>query len=176
MINIKKELLLKYGDSIVATVSSDLMKFKDFYAIYADINKQGENKMPCFCIPIIDGKITLICRDKQMLEEMQLTSDERKAIYCHEMGHVYSPNQKNRTKERNYADEIDIDTFAIEKCDISIDVLESALKKTYEYDIKRIKNGQQKDKAKIKRYIDEMTARKRNIERLRERQKEQNEL
>lgn len=176
MKNIKKELLLKYGDSIVVTVSSDLMKFKDFYAIYADINKQGKKRRPCFCISIIDGKVALICRDKKMLEEMQLTSDERKAIYCHELGHVYSKNQKNRTEERNYAYEIDSDTFAIEKCDISIDVLESALKKTYEYDIKRIENGQQKDKAKIKRYIVEMTARKRNIERLKEKQKEQNEL
>lgn len=49
-----------------------------------------------------------------------LTAEERKAIYCHELGHCFSHNQQeSKGNERNICDEVDSDTFAVEQCGIS---------------------------------------------------------
>mgnify|MGYP001103550215 CR=1 FL=1 len=152
--------------SFEAIISTDIMRFMGFDAIYADITQQS-GVMPC-CVKLIDG-IALIFRDKGLLMSMELNTEERKAIYCHELGHCFSENQRGaKSSERAIEYEVDSDTFAVEKCGISVDALESALKKTYEYNIASIRTRQEKlTKEEVEKFIDEMTARKRNVERLR---------
>lgn len=53
-----------------AIVTSELIKFKDFYAIYADIIENVDNRIRCGTYKIHD-KIALIIRDKKMLLEMR---------------------------------------------------------------------------------------------------------
>ena len=68
-----------------------------------------------------------------------MTPEEKKAIYCHELGHCFSNNQKKSTSsERNISDEVDSDTFAVKQCGISPYTLERALARSYEYEIKNI--------------------------------------
>lgn len=162
---------LKRGTQVImkdikAIISTDIMRFMDFDAIYADIIEQS-GTMPC-CVKLIDD-IALIFRDKGILMSMGLNTEERKAIYCHELGHCFSENQKGiESRERAIEYEIDSDTFAVEKCGISIDVLESALRKTYEYNIASIGTRQETPtKKSVENFIKEMTARKRNVQRLR---------
>ena len=96
-----------------------------------------------------------------------LTSEERKAIYCHELGHCFSHNQQSsKGNERNICDEIDSDTFAVEQCGISPYILEKALAKSYEYEIRNI--GQKTDltQKRLDRYVKEMKTRKENVTRL----------
>lgn len=149
-----------------ATISTDIMRFLGFDTIYADITQQS-GLMPC-CTKLIDG-IALIFRDKGILMSMELNAEERKCIYCHELGHCFSENQKGiKDRKRAIEYEVDSDTFAVEKCGISVDVLESALKKTYEYYIASIGTIQETpSKEKVELFVEEMTARKRNVERLR---------
>ena len=61
---------------------------------------------------------------------------------------------------------MDSDTFAVKYCGISPYILEKALAKSFEYEMKDI--GRKKDvtQERIDRYIEEMKARKRNIEKL----------
>ena len=169
-----KEILDKYkkGSKIKigkneAEITSELMKFKDYYAIYADITKNVDFNKPCGNYKI-DEKIALIIRNKELLTEMGFTVEERKAIYCHELGHSFSLNQKNdaRGSIRQIDKEIDSDTFAVEKCGMLPSVLESALAKTYEYEIKHLDSKKGLTQEKIDRFINEMRARKRNIEKL----------
>lgn len=93
----KKGTTIEFGDN-KAIVVSDLMKFKEFYFIYADIIENTDNNIPC-CTYKIDDKIALIIRDKNILLQMGLTTEERKAIYCHELGHCFSINQKNKVQK-----------------------------------------------------------------------------
>lgn len=53
-----------------AIVISDLMKFKEFYAIYADIIENIDFNLSCGTYKIND-KIALIIRDKKKLLEMR---------------------------------------------------------------------------------------------------------
>ena len=74
------------------------------------------------------------------MQKMGFSVEERKAIYCHELGHIFSKNQlsdKNRLW-REIDDEIDSDTFAVKECKVEPEILEGALKKTYEYEINQI--------------------------------------
>lgn len=161
--NYKKGQKVQFGEN-EAIITSDLMKFKDYYAIYADVIKNNEN-IKCATVKIHD-KIALIIRDKQILEDMGLDVEERKAIYCHELGHNFSSNQSKIEDKRNIAYEVDSDTFAVEKCGIDPYVLESALKKTYEYDIQNLKNKANMTQERLDKYVNEMKARKENIKRL----------
>ena len=162
----KKGSKIKFGEN-EAEISSELIIFKDYYAIYADITKNVDFNVSCGNYKI-DEKIALIIRNKELLTEMGFTVEERKAIYCHELGHSFSPNQKNdaRSSGRQIDKEIDSDTFAIEKCGISPYVLESALAKTYEYEIKHIKEKKDLTQKRLDKFVNEMRARKRNIEKL----------
>lgn len=60
-----------------AVVTSDLMKFKEFYAIYADIienidfNACGTYK--------VNDRLALIIRDKERLLEMRINSRRKKS-------------------------------------------------------------------------------------------------
>lgn len=161
----KKGTRLQIGET-KAVVVSDLMKFQEFYAIYADVVEGDNNSMACATCKIHD-KVALVIRDKKKLLDMGLTSEERKAIYCHELGHCFSHNQQeSKGKGRNILDEIDSDTFAVKECGISPYTLEKALQKTYEYEIRNI--GQKADltQERLDRYVKEMKARKENARKL----------
>lgn len=156
---------ISIGD-IEAIVVTDLMQYRGFKAIYADIIKQKDEKIICGA-KLLKDNIALVIRDKNTLQRIGLNTEERRAIYCHELGHCFSDNQKNSSsKKREIADEVDSDTFAVEKCDISTDVLESALRKTYEYYVEKAKKDTNMTDERVQRFIQEMTARKRNVERL----------
>ena len=162
---LKKGTIIEFGDN-KAVVVSNLMKFKKFYFIYADIIENADNNIPC-CTYKIDDKIALIIRDKEKLLQMGLTAEKRKAIYCHELGHCFSINQKNKIqKGRDVFEEVDSDTFAVKQCGISPYVLERALAKSYEYEIKNISRKKSLTQERVDRYIQEMKARKRNVEKL----------
>lgn len=83
--NIMLEIMGKYkkGQEIQigankAIVSSDLMKFKEFYAIYADMIKNIDFKQPCGVCKIHD-RIALIIRDKKRLLEMRIRYRRKKS-------------------------------------------------------------------------------------------------
>lgn len=83
------------------------------------------------------------------------------------MGHCFSPNQQeSKNNKRNIDDEVDSDTFAVEKCDISPYVLEKALAKSYEYEIQNIGKREGLTQEALNRYVEEMKIRKRNVQRL----------
>lgn len=75
-----------------------ITKIKNNYVIYADIVKQ--NKHTVCCTTKIQDNAALICRDKETLLKMGLNSQERYAIYCHELGHCFSENKKTRKKHQ----------------------------------------------------------------------------
>lgn len=148
-----------------AIVVSDLMKFKEFYAIYADVVENIDFGLSCGTYKIHD-KVALIIRDKKNYQKCGLTDEERKAIYCHELGHCFSHNQKESTNGgRNTSDEIDSDNFAVKYCGVSPYTLERALAKSYEYEIKKLPS-KNVSKERINRYLEEMRARKLNAEKL----------
>ena len=74
----KKGRIISIGTNR-AIVTSDLMKFKEFYAIYADIFENIDYSLPCGTYKIHD-KIALIIRDKKKLLEMR-TNCRRKKSY-----------------------------------------------------------------------------------------------
>lgn len=76
-------------------------------------------------------------------------------------------NQHNsNSSERDINDEVDSDSFAVEQCDISPYVLEKALAKSYEYEIKNIGKKVGLTQDRLNRYIEEMKIRKKNVQRL----------
>ena len=96
-----------------------------------------------------------------------LSDFDKKLVCAHELGHCFSPNQQeNSGTGRKISEEVDSDTFAVKYCDISPHILERALAKSFEYEMKDI--GRKKDvtQERVDRYIEEMKARKRNIEKL----------
>jgi hypothetical protein len=98
---------------------------------------------------------------------MGFTTEERRAIYCHELGHCFSSNQgQNKNSKRNIDDEVDSDTFAVKQCDVPPRVLKSALKKSYEYEIAHIDSKKDLTQERFDRYVEEMKARKANANRL----------
>ena len=60
------------------------------------------------------------------------------------------------------------DTYAVEKLKNNPEILENTLRKAYEYEIGKI--NEITDKNKISKFIEEMIARKRNVERLKQRE------
>lgn len=95
-----------------------------------------------------------------------MNAEERKAIYCHELGHCFSPNQGETKEKRDIFYEVDSDTFAVQRCGISPYILERALAKTYEYDIKSIPTKTNLTQESLDRYLEEMKARKENVKKL----------
>lgn len=159
--------LYNENEGLEAIVVTDLMQYRGFKAIYADIIKQKDEKIICGA-KILKGNIALVLRDKSIMQKIGLNPEERRAIYCHELGHCFSDNQKNSSsKKREIADEVDSDTFAVEKCEVPIDVLESALSKTHEYYVEKAGKDTNMTDERVQRFKQEMIARIRNIERLR---------
>lgn len=70
-----KEILIGNNKAIV---TSDLIKFKDFYAIYADITLNADNSILCNTCKIHD-KVALIIRDKKRLLEMRINFRRKKS-------------------------------------------------------------------------------------------------
>lgn len=106
-----------------------------------------------------------------------MTEEERKAIYCHELGHCFSNNQQNnKGKKRCIEDEVDSDIFAVEQCDISPYILERALAKSYNYEIENISKKKKLTQERLDRYIEEMKMRKENLKRLIQKFEEKSQL
>ena len=61
--------------------------------------------------------------------------------------------------ERKISEEVDSDTFAVKYCGISPNILERALAKSFEYEMKDI-GRKMVTQERIDRYIEEMKARK----------------
>lgn len=61
-----------------AIVTSDLIKFKEFYAIYADIIENIDNGILCGTCKIND-KVALVIRDKKRLLEMRINYRREKS-------------------------------------------------------------------------------------------------
>lgn len=162
----QKGLKVNFGEN-EAIISSELIKFRDYYYIIADITKNIDFTMPCGTLRIYDN-IALIIRNKELLQQIGFTTEERKAIYCHELGHVFSKNQLSNDSKtaRQIDNEIDSDIFAVEKCKIDPEILESALKKTYEYEINQVTKKKNITQERIDKFVSEMRLRKRNIEKL----------
>ena len=162
-----KKIELTKDDKVVGKIKivSDIVKFKDYNLIFADITEKF-NESACNVLRL-DETTALVMKNNEMLAEIGFTREELEAIYCHELGHCFSKNQREIKKdERNVADEIDSDIFAVKQCGISPYVLESALAKTYEYDIKNIDKKENMTQERRDRYVNEMRARKRNVEKL----------
>lgn len=171
----KKGTTIEFGNN-KAVIISDLMKLNEFYYLIADVTKNIDFNMPCATRKITEN-LALIIRDKELLLKMGFSKEERKAIYCHELGHSFSENQQieNNDDKRCIETEINCDTFAIEKCGISSEILENALRKTYEYEIKNIDKKQNMTQERLDRFVNEMRLRKRNIERIRSNNKKNTE-
>ncbi len=61
-----------------AIITSDLMKFKEFYAVYADIIENIDFKQPCGTCKIHDN-VALIIRDREKLSEMRINCRRKKS-------------------------------------------------------------------------------------------------
>ena len=169
-----KELINKFKRGVKvelgknkAVISSDLMNFQDYYYITADIIENVDFTSPCSTLKIHDN-VALIIRNKELMQKIGFSVDERRAIYCHELGHIFSKNQLDNKKSscRKIDDEIDSDTFAVKECKIEPEVLENALKKTYKYEINQITQKENMSQERVERFVNEMSQRKKNIEKL----------
>ena len=63
---------------LAVVIASDLMKFKEFYAIYADIIENIDFNMGCGTYKIND-KLALIIRDKERLLDIRINSRRKKS-------------------------------------------------------------------------------------------------
>lgn len=61
-----------------AKIVSDLIKFKDFHAIYADIIENVDIRIACGTYKIHD-RIALVIRDKKRLLEMRINHRRKKS-------------------------------------------------------------------------------------------------
>lgn len=61
-----------------AIITSELIKFKEFYAIYADIVENVDNRILCGTYKIHD-KVALIFRDKKRLLEIRVRYRRKKS-------------------------------------------------------------------------------------------------
>ena len=75
--NFKKGRTILIGKN-KAVVTSGLMKFKEFYAIYADIIENIDFNMGCGTYKIND-KLALIIRDKERLLDIRINSRRKKS-------------------------------------------------------------------------------------------------
>ena len=155
---------MKYGGTIVEVEA--VKEFNGYCYIIANIIRKGNLKHSC-AASRLPNDIALVVRDKSKLEKIGLNKEERRVIYCHEIGHVFSNNQLKRTergKIRNIDDEIDSDTFAVKKCDCSPVTLKRALEKTLEYELNNIEEGVTVEQ--LNRFKNEMSIRIQNAQRM----------
>lgn len=167
MVTIKDLLKCKETGSIINTpigkarVVSGILRVGKMDAIYLDVIDAEVSK----CMAIvkkIDDNTACIVRNKEKMLEMGLTTKERNAIYCHELGHCFSEKQQSSTsKERTIEDEIDSDTFAVEKCGVELGVLASSLKKTMEYNLNNAPSDITQER--IEKFITEFNLRLNNV-------------
>lgn len=169
----KKGTLISVGEEN-AQISTDVIsadKKGDISYIVAEIIKTvpgGKLDKSICCTKKIDEKTALIMRNKEKMLEIGLNKEERKCIYCHELGHCFSQNQKDKPMNtlRNIEDEVDSDNFAVKMLGISPFVLESSLKKTINYHIANFKKRNDLTKEEVEEYIVEMTERTKNARNL----------
>ncbi len=109
----------------------------------------------------------IIIRNRDKLEEREYTEDGIVAIMAHELGHLFSENQQGEKNSdgRILDDEIDSDTFAVQKCGIKPKVLESALRRDYNFKMRQAE-AKKVPNEKVSEYVTEMEKRIENIKRL----------
>lgn len=73
----KKGTKIQIGQS-KAIVTSDLIKFREFFAIYADVVENVDSRVVCGTYKIHD-RIALIIRDKKRLLEMRFNCGRKKS-------------------------------------------------------------------------------------------------
>ena len=73
----KKGKQIQLGEN-KAIIASDLIKFKEFLAIYADVIENIDFKQPCGTCKIHDN-VALIIRDKIKLSEMRINYRGKKS-------------------------------------------------------------------------------------------------
>ena len=73
----KKGTQIQIGENR-AIIVSDLIKFKEFLAIYADIIQNTDFKQPCGTCKIHDSVASII-RDKRKLSEMRINYRRKKS-------------------------------------------------------------------------------------------------
>jgi len=72
----KKGTEVQFGDN-KAIITSGLIRFKEFYAIYADIIENIDDRS-C-CVFKIHDKVALIMRDKKILLKMRIKCRRKKS-------------------------------------------------------------------------------------------------
>lgn len=73
----KKGTKIEIAENI-AVVTSDLIKFKEYYAIYADIVENINDRILCATYKL-DDKLALIVRDKKRLLEIRVYARRKKS-------------------------------------------------------------------------------------------------
>ena len=73
----KKGTKIEIAENI-AVVTSDLIKFKEYYAIYADIVENKNDIILCATYKL-DDKLALIVRDKKRLLEIRFYTRRKKS-------------------------------------------------------------------------------------------------
>ena len=73
----KKGTKIEIAENI-AVVTSDLIKFKEYYAIYADIVENKNDRILCATYKL-DDKLALIVRDKKRLLEIRFYTRRKKS-------------------------------------------------------------------------------------------------
>ncbi len=149
-------------------IASDLVSSGNLKLYYVDIITNHMSQPTSSAIRM--GKNQgLIIRNKVKLEARGYTPDEVMAIMAHELGHLFSDNQKDKdgTDDRTVEDELDSDKFAVEKCGIDPEVLESALRKDYNFKMKQLEDKMKSVPIeKVNAYKSEMEKRILNAQRM----------
>ena len=83
----KKGTQIQIGENR-AIIVSDLIKFKEFLAIYADIIQNTDFKQPCGTCKIHDN-VALIIRDKEKLSEMRINCRRKKSYILSWIGTLF---------------------------------------------------------------------------------------
>jgi len=83
----KKGTEVQFGDN-KAIITSGLIRFKEFYAIYADIIQNTDFKQPCGTCKIHDS-VALIIRDKRKLSEMRINYRRKKSYILSWIGTMF---------------------------------------------------------------------------------------
>lgn len=163
---LKKGYEFELGNSRCRVVS-DLITSGKAKVYYVDVITNHETMHSCCAIKLGDNQ-GIVVRNRKKLEIRGYTEDEIMAIISHELGHLFSENQQEEkiSKGRVLDDELDSDTFAVEKCGIKPEVLESALKKDYLFKMKQYKEQGRLSDSKVKEYTHEMEKRIANARRL----------
>ena len=163
---LKKGYEFKDDDGTRYRVTSDLVVSGKAKIYYVDVISNQMSQPTSAAIKM--GKNQgIVIRNMEKLKLRGYTEDEIMAIMAHELGHLFSENQQVEriSNERALDEEIDSDTFAVEKCGIRPEVLESALRKDYNFKMRQAES-KKVPAEKVAKYKAEMEKRIANAKRL----------